>query len=308
MHDDTLSVRDLVKRFGSLVALDHVSFDVRPGELFGFVGANGAGKTTTMRIIMGVNAADAGEVRWGGATIGRDGRRRIGYMPEERGLYPKMALLPQLVFLARLHGMGPQEAYESSKRWIGRLGLSGREHSPIEALSHGNQQRAQLAGALVFSPELAILDEPFAGLDPIAVDTMKEVLREESRRGMTIIFSSHQLELVEDTCDRVGIIRSGRMVAVGSLEELSAHRLEELWVDAPAAPPSWADGLEGVKVLESEGTRLLLELAPGADDQAILLRALATGPVADFHRHRPTLSELFRSAVSAPNEEESDVR
>lgn len=308
MPQDGLEVKDLKKRFGSLEALSGVSFDVRAGELFGFVGANGAGKTTTMRIVMGVTTPDAGAVTFGGVPVDKGLRRRIGYMPEERGLYPKMALLPQLVFLARLHGATAQAAEAASRHWVERLGLAGREMAPVETLSHGNQQRAQLAAALAFGPSVLILDEPFAGLDPVAVDTMKDVLREEAGRGTPVVFSSHQLELVEDVCERVGIIRDGRMVAVGSLDELTRGRPEEIWVDAPAAPPSWADGLPGIQVKERRGTSTLFELPPGTDNQVLLNAALAHGPVRDFHRHRPTLAELFRSALAGSEGGKPDVQ
>jgi ABC-2 type transport system ATP-binding protein len=169
-------------------------------------------------------------------------------------------------------------------------------------LSHGNQQRVQLAAALVFAPEILILDEPFAGLDPMAVDVMSAVLREQAKVGIPVVFSSHQLELVEQLCDRVGIIRSGRMVACGTVAELAAGSAERFWVDAPLAPADWAQHLPGVNVLRTEGTRALLELAPGYDDQVVLHAAMETGPVREFRRHVPSLSELFRHVVTQQGE------
>jgi ABC-2 type transport system ATP-binding protein len=221
MAERVLEVDRLSKRYGDVVALQDLSFQVRAGELFGFVGSNGAGKTTTMRIAMGVLTADAGEVRWGGAPLTFETRRHIGYMPEERGLYPKMRVLEQLVYLARLHGMAVAAARRAATCWLDRLGLAARAADEAQSLSHGNQQRVQLAAALVFAPDMLILDEPFAGLDPVAVDVMSAVLREQAGAGVPVLCSSHQLALVERLCDRVGVIRGGHMVACGTVAELA---------------------------------------------------------------------------------------
>ncbi len=303
MTERVLEMERLSKRYGDVVALRDLSFEVRAGELFGFVGSNGAGKTTTMRIIMGVLGADAGAVRWAGAPLTFATRRRIGYMPEERGLYPKMRVLEQLVYLAELHGMATDAARQATVRWLERLDLAARAHDEVQALSHGNQQRVQLAAALVFGPALLILDEPFAGLDPVAVDVMSAVLREQAQAGIPVIFSSHQLELVEQLCDRVGIIRHGHMVAVGTVSELRQTKTARLWVDVPGAAAGWTDRLPGVTTLRTVGSRWLLELAPGVDDQAVLRAALATGPVREFARDVPSLSELFRHFVTEEPEQ-----
>ncbi|SFB48729.1 ABC-2 type transport system ATP-binding protein [Amycolatopsis marina] len=298
MPDNTLEIDRISKRYGDIVALDSVSFDVRPGELFGFVGSNGAGKTTTMRIALGVLAADSGEVRYNGHPINHETRTRIGYMPEERGLYPKMKVLDQLVYLAQLHGLSTNEAHKSAEEWILRLGLRERRGDEVQKLSLGNQQRVQLAAALVHHPTVLVLDEPFSGLDPLAVDVMSQVLREKAAEGVPVVFSSHQLDLVERLCDRVGIIRAGRMVATGTVDELTTSAATQLRVGAPHAPEGWAAQLPGVRVLSQNGSGTLLELTPEADDQAVLNAALATGPVTEFSRRRPSLTELFRSAVS----------
>jgi ABC-2 type transport system ATP-binding protein len=303
MAERVLAVERLSKRYGDVVAVAGLSFQVRAGELFGFVGSNGAGKTTTMRIIMGVLGADAGEVRWAGAPLAFETRRRIGYMPEERGLYPKMRVLEQLVYLAELHGTPSEEARRNAARWLDRLGLATRAGDEVQVLSHGNQQRVQLAAALVAAPEILILDEPFAGLDPLAVDVMSAVLRDEARAGIPVLFSSHQLELVEQLCDRVGIIRHGRMVACGTVDELQQTKSERLWVDVPGAAAGWTDRLPGVTALQTAGSRWLLELAPGVDDQAVLQAALVTGPVREFARDVPSLSELFRHFVTEEPEQ-----
>jgi ABC-2 type transport system ATP-binding protein len=293
-----LELDRLSRRYGDLVALRELSFQVAAGELFGFVGANGAGKTTTMRIVMGVLAPDSGEVRWGGAPVAFETRRRFGYMPEERGLYPKMRVLEQLGYLAQLHGVEPATAGRSAAAWLERLGLSERRNDEVQKLSRGNQQRVQLAAALVYEPELLVLDEPFAGLDPVAVDVMSEVLRERATAGIPVIFSSHQLDIVEQLCDRVGIIQAGRMVVTGTVAELRASGPTRYWVDAPMAAGDWTASLSGVTVVRREGSRTLVELADQMDDQAVLRAALATGPVHEFRRDIPPLSELFRHVIA----------
>jgi ABC-2 type transport system ATP-binding protein len=295
--DQNLEIDGVSKRYGQVVAVQDLTFEVRAGELFGFVGRNGAGKTTTMRIVLGVLGPDAGEVRFGGRPLDFATRRRIGYMPEERGLYPKMRVADQLAYLGELHGMTGAEAREASLHWVERFGLTERRDAELQALSLGNQQRIQLAAALVFGPDMLVLDEPFAGLDPVAVDVMADVLRERADAGVPVIFSSHELELVERICDRVGIIDHGKMLASGTVEELRAGGGERRWVDVPGAPGEWEAGLPGVRLVQTDGSRRLFELDPGVDDQALLQAALATGPVREFERVEPSLGELFRTVI-----------
>ena len=304
MSDRRLEVDGVSKRYGDTVALSGMTFEVRAGEIFGFVGSNGAGKTTTMRIALGVLAADAGEVRWDGVPVTLETRSRIGYMPEERGLYPRMKVGEQLEYLARLHGLSKGDAVRATAEWTERLGVAGRIGDEVQKLSLGNQQRVQLAAALVHHPEILVLDEPFSGLDPVAVDVMSEVLREKCADGVPVIFSSHQLDLVERISDRVGIVRAGSMVAVGTVDELRSGGTEKLVVEAPQAPRGWADDLPGITVLGHEGDRTVLTLGEGADDQAVLRAALATGPVREFARRLPSLTELFRHVVSAEEKPE----
>ena len=292
-----LEIEGVSKRYGDLAALESLTFDVRAGELFGFVGRNGAGKTTTMRIVLGVLSPDAGEVRWDGVPLDFAARRRIGYMPEERGLYPKMRLGEQLVYLGELHGMTGADARRAGIAWLERFGLADRRDDELQALSHGNQQRMQLAAALVSAPEILVLDEPFSGLDPVALDVMTGVLRERADAGVAVVFSSHELDLVERICDRVGIVDHGHLVACGTVEDLRREGPRRLWVDAPSAPAGWLDGLAGVGVVRVDGGRTLLELADGADDQAILRAALETGPVQEFRRAEASLVEVFRDVV-----------
>ena len=296
MADRLLEIDGLTKRYGDVVALQDLRFEVPAGEVFGFVGRNGAGKTTAMRIVLGVLASDAGEVRWAGAPLTFEARRRIGYMPEERGLYPKMRLAEQLTYLPsytawRPRRPGPRPGPGSSGS------ASPSANDELQKLSLGNQQRVQLAAALVFAPDLLVLDEPFAGLDPVAVDVMSAVLREQADAGLPVIFSSHELDLVERLCDRVGIVERGHIIACGTVAELRHGAAERRWVDAPAAPAGWEEDVPGARLIRREGSRRLFELDPGADDQALLEAALATGPVREFHRVESSLGELFRDAI-----------
>jgi ABC-2 type transport system ATP-binding protein len=293
-----LELTDLHRRYGDTVALDGLSLVVPEGEVVGFVGPNGAGKTTAMRIALGVLEQDAGEVLWRGARADREVQRRFGYMPEERGLYPKMRADRQLRYLAMLHGRSGADAQRAATRWIDRLGLDGQAERPVEELSLGNQQRVQLAAALVHDPEALILDEPFSGLDPIGADVMSEVLFERARGGAAAVFSSHQLELVERLCDRVAIVNHGRIVAAGRVDELRVERSEpRLLVEVEANGNRWIEGLPGVEVVEQDGDGMLLELRDGADDQQVLDAARRAGRVRRFVPARPTLAELFREVV-----------
>lgn len=291
----------LHKSFGDVRVLEGVGFGVAPGSMFGFCGSNGAGKTTTMRIAMGLVRADAGEVRWNGRPLDQASRRRVGYMPEERGLYPKMKVGEQVAYFARLHGLDLAAAGRAADEWVELLGLGPRRDDQVEKLSLGNQQRVQLAAALVSRPEVLILDEPFSGLDPVGVDSLADALLGQVRQGVPVVFSSHQLDLVERLCDSVGILARGRMVATGTVDELRRREAGRLLrVVAPDAAPRWADGLPGARVVSEQAGDTLLELDSGTDDQTVLAAALRTGRVTHFAWQQPTLVELFREAVAAP--------
>jgi ABC-2 type transport system ATP-binding protein len=295
----------LSKSFGDNHVLDGVSFTVAPGSMFGFCGSNGAGKTTTMRIAMGLLRADAGEVRWRNRPLDQGVRRRIGYMPEERGLYPKMKVGEQVAYFARLHGLGASAARHASEEWTERLGLAERRGDAVEKLSLGNQQRVQLAAALVSRPEVLILDEPFSGLDPIGVDSLAEALLSQAREGVPVVFSSHQLDLVERLCDSVGILAHGRMVATGTVDELRRREAGRLLrVVVPDAASHWAGAIPGVRVVSEQAGDTVLQLADGTDDQKVLAAALGTGRVTHFAWQQPTLVELFREAVAVPTPQE----
>ncbi|WP_166843876.1 ABC transporter ATP-binding protein [Isoptericola sp. BMS4] len=295
--DAALEVRGLTRTFGDLVAVDDVSFTAPPGLLTGFVGGNGAGKTTTMRMIMGVLAATRGEVAFGGAPVTRADRREFGYMPEERGLYPKQAVLDQLVYLARLRGIPAATARTEVLDHLDRLGLAGRAKDHVEKLSLGNQQRVQIIAALMGSPRMLVLDEPFSGLDPAAVDGMVDLLAEHTARGVPVLFSSHQLDLVERLCERLVILSGGRVMADGTpaaLQETGTVR-HRLVTDGDAG---WVRGVPGVHAVDVDGPAALLELADDATVQRLLAAALERGGVRELTPVRPTLAQIYREVTA----------
>ena len=302
-----LELSGLSKRFGSLQALVDLSLSLNRGEIVGFVGSNGAGKSTTMRIVMGVLAADSGAVTWMGAPVDAAIRRTIGYMPEERGLYPRMKVAEQLVYLARLHGLSASAAKAAANQWTERLGLEERRGDEVQSLSLGNQQRVQLAAALVSGPELLILDEPFSGLDPVAVDVMSQVILERAAAGVPTLFSSHQLDVVERLCDRVVIVRSGRLVADGTIPDLQATATPR-WraVVEPAtgsAPVQTASlNLPAPTLVVDDAGRLVITAA-GADEQELLSTAQRLGTVRELGPVRHRLTEIFRDVLTATSHE-----
>jgi ABC-2 type transport system ATP-binding protein len=294
-----LTVLDIRKRFGPVVALAGCSFSIERGRMLGFLGPNGAGKTTTMRAVFGLVELDGGDVLWDGHPIGLDERLRFGYMPEERGLYPRMRVGEQIEYIGRLLGLSASAARAAAARWLERLGLGGRETAKVEELSHGNQQRAQLAAALVHEPELLVLDEPFAGLDPVAVQTLAEVLRDEAARGAAVLFSSHQLELVEDICEDIAIIDHGRIVTTGdvaALRRASRRRRIELQLDG--APPQWLPEVAGVEVVERRNGDLRLLVGRDIDPEKVLAAAERSAQVVAFRYGPPSLAELFLELVA----------
>jgi ABC-2 type transport system ATP-binding protein len=295
-----LELTALSKRYGDVVALDGLSMTVGAGRIHGFVGRNGAGKTTTMRIALGLARADAGEVCWRGRPVTAEDRRGFGYMPEERGLYPKMTALDQIVYFARLSGMPAPAAAAAAASILESIGLGDRSGEPVERLSLGNQQRCQLAAALVTSPDLLVLDEPFSGLDPVGVDALAGVLQAQVGSGTAVVFSSHQLELVERLSDEVTIIDQGRVVASGSVAAVRSSRgTDRLRVTVEGAANGWVDGLAGVRVVGRDGDEIELALDAGADDQVVLDAARRAGRVRSFRREAPSLTELFREVVTA---------
>jgi ABC-2 type transport system ATP-binding protein len=297
-----LELEELHRRFGDVVALDGMTFTVEAGKVVGFLGPNGAGKTTAMRAVLGVTALDSGTIRFDGRAVDAQARRHFGYMPEERGLYPGMQVLDQLVYLGRLHGMDAAAAQRSARSQCERLGLAERIDSKVEELSLGNQQRVQLAAALVHEPDLLVLDEPFSGLDPVGIDDLSAVLAERAHEGATVLFSSHQLDLVEHLCEAVAIVDRGRLVAAGPVDELTRGGRPRLAVRVAGDPDGrWTSSLpSGAHVQSVEHATVMITLDDGVSADSVLDAARAGGSVEHFAFERRRLSEVFREAVRRP--------
>lgn len=290
-----LEARSLTRVYGDLTAVDHVSFQVRPGRITGFVGANGAGKTTTMQMLMGVLAPSSGEVRWQGAPIDAADRRSFGYMPEERGLYPRMKLAEQLAFFARLHGFSARDARARALELLAFFDLDARADDLLDTLSLGNQQRVQIAAALVHRPTTLVLDEPFSGLDPLAVDAMIELLHAEAAEA-PVLFSSHQLDLVERLCDDLIVLAQGRVVASGTVAELRDRGAEQYRVQLDGEDAAWLRDVRGLRVEDIDGSTALLSL-DGLGPAELARTLTAHGPVLEMARVRQPLSEIFREVT-----------
>jgi ABC-2 type transport system ATP-binding protein len=293
-----LEISSVHREFGDLVALEDASLEVGAGEIVGLVGRNGAGKTTLMRSVMGIIEPDRGSITWDDRPLDQVDRLRFGYMPEERGLYAQMRLLDQVSYFAQLHGVDALAADRAARSWLDALGLGERLDEKLIALSHGNQQRVQLAVALAHDPALLILDEPFAGLDPEAVESLSETLVAQADAGKAILFSSHQLELVERVCRRIVVLDRGRVLAAGSVDELRQRLPAQLRVKVDA-PPDWTRRLAGVQVVHEDERGVLVAIEPGADTQAILRAALEAGPVEHFGFESSGLIDLYRHLLSS---------
>ncbi len=292
-----LELNGITKSYGGRRVLDDVSFTVVPGRLTGFVGGNGAGKTTTMRIALGVLGKDAGTVAIDGAALTAADRRRFGYMPEERGLYPKMKVAEHIAYLARLHGFGKAEATAKATALLERLGRGERRGDLVETLSLGNQQRAQIAASLVHDPDVLILDEPFSGLDPLAVDVVAAVLQEKAATGAAVLFSSHQLDVVERLCDDLVIIAGGTIRAAGSRDALRAEHATHRYELLSGGDAGWLREQPGITVLDFDGGYAVFDAADDEAAQAALRAAVARGDVASFAPQRPTLADIFKEVI-----------
>ncbi len=290
-----LETRSLTRTYGDKVVVDHIDLQVRPGRITGFVGANGAGKTTAMRMLMGVLAPTSGIVLWNGEPAGPAERRRFGYMPEERGLYPRMKVLEQLTYFARLHGVSTPDARERARTLLHHFGLDDREDDLLDTLSLGNQQRVQIAAALVHWPTALVLDEPFSGLDPLAVDSMVDLLRDEAS-DLPLLFSSHQLELVERLCDDLVILADGRVVASGPVDELSRRGADRYRVELDGEDAAWLRDVRGLEVVDVDGSVALLDL-DGLKAADLARIVVERSSVVELSRARQPLSEIFREAV-----------
>ncbi|MBP2436761.1 ABC transporter ATP-binding protein [Microbacterium amylolyticum] len=292
-----LELTGITKRFGERTALDDVSFQVAPGRITGFVGGNGAGKSTTMRIILGLLSKDGGDVTLDGVPLGASARRNFGYMPEERGLYPRMKVREQIAYFARLHGLGKREAAARAEEFLVQLGLEERMTDSLQDLSLGNQQRAQIAVALVHDPRVLILDEPFSGLDPMAVDVVLAVLQDFAARGSAVLFSSHQLDLVERLCDDLVIIGGGQVRAAGPRDQLREEHSSNRYQLVSSGDTGWLREEPGVEVISFDGGNAIFDVDSADTAQRVLRRSVADGDVASFAPQQPSLAQIFKEVV-----------
>ncbi|MGO2598485.1 ABC transporter ATP-binding protein [Microbacterium gubbeenense] len=292
-----LDVSGITKQYGERTVLDDVSFSVTRGRLTGFVGGNGAGKTTTMRIVLGLLEKNGGEVTLDGDPLTAARRRGFGYMPEERGLYPKMKVLEQITYLGRLHGFDKRVASEKATDILTELGLGERLTDPIESLSLGNQQRAQIAAALVHDPDVLILDEPFSGLDPMAVETVVAVLQRRAHEGAAVLFSSHQLDVVERLCDDLVIISDGSVRASGEREALREQHSTNRYELISTGDAGWLRDEPGIEVIDFDAGHAVFDVTDDQAAQHVLRRSVAEGDVTSFAPQHPSLAQIFKEVV-----------
>ena len=297
-----LVIDALSKRYGAVQALDGISFVAQPGQVFGFLGPNGAGKTTTMRIVLDIIHADAGSVTWSGRPAADAPRTTWGYLPEERGLYPRMKVLDQLVFIAALHGVPRREAAHEARRWLTRFRIADYADRRAEELSKGNQQKVQFIGAILHDPDVLLMDEPFSGLDPINASLLKEAFLEQRDRGKALIFSTHQMESVEELCDAIAIIDRGRLVLSGPVPSVKrqAGRIVVRLGVAGDRELDWLESLPHATVRRSGLDYHEIELRNGTDPETILKEALARHAyVTRFEIAVPSIEDIFIDRVGA---------
>ena len=299
----SLLIEHLDKNFGQVQAIKDLSMDVPEGALFGFLGPNGAGKTTTMRLILDLIRPDSGQITWNGTPVRTVARRSFGYLPEERGLYPKMEVQAQLLFLARLAGLSKQDAHAALEEWLERFQITENRHKKVEDLSKGNQQKVQFLAAVLHDPTILIMDEPFSGLDPVNTAVLKEAFLELHRRGKTIIFSTHQLEQVEELCEDMVLINKGHVVVEGRVQEIKrqhGRQVARLTLDNDAEA-SWLDALDGVHVTARRQDYIELQLQAHLPPNLIVEAALAHGGIISrFEVVEPSLTDIFIELVSTP--------
>ena len=293
----SLVVDSVTKRFGTIVALDDASFSVEPGRIFGLLGANGAGKTTSMRIVLDILRADAGRVTWQGVDNTELPRDTWGYLPEERGLYARMKVAEQLRFFAALYGVSDADATREIDEWLERFRIPDYRDRKVEELSKGNQQKIQFLAAILHDPAVLIMDEPFTGLDPVNVRLLKEAFLEMRDRGKTLIFSTHQMDQVEELCESIAILDRGRIVVSGAVRDVKRamnRQVVRLATDGERHGGEWLAGLPGVTVTAERADYVELHVPTERDAQAILAAALDRGErVTRFEIADPSLEEIF---------------
>ncbi len=296
----SLVLDSISKRFGSVQALDAISLDIRPGEVFGFLGANGAGKTTAMRLILDIIRPDSGRITWNGTANAALPRRTWGYLPEERGLYAKMKVLDQLVFFARLQGVPGGSARREALEWLERFRIPDYAARRTEELSKGNQQKVQFIAAVLHDPDVLLMDEPFTGLDPVNAAMLKDAFAEMRARGKTLVFSTHQMDTVEELCESAVILDRGHVVVAGTVADIrrsTGRRIVRLSVEGDA-DALWLDSLPGVHITRRGQDYVAAEVAHGTDPESVLAAALSRrARIRLFEITDPSLEEVFIERV-----------
>jgi len=293
----SLIVDNVTKRFANVVAIDGLSLEIPRGSMFGLLGPNGAGKTTTVRVILGIIKADQGTVSWNGKPFGRNRGVSFGYLPEERGLYPKMRVHEHLVFLGRINGLDKHEASKRAVAWLERFGLADQSNRKVEELSKGNQQKAQIIAALMHEPEIVFLDEPFTGLDPVNSELLAEIISEGNAKGQTVVLLSHRMEQIEDLCTHICIIDHGRAVLKGELRSIKRSMGRNILRVSVEGNSEFWKSLNGVELLGERPDYVELRVLPGVDSDELLKAAMQAGKVIRFELREPSLQQIFVSAV-----------
>src|SRR5690625_1340021 len=297
-----LVLQNVTKRFGKDTAVDHLSLEIPENEMFGFLGGNGAGKTTTFRMILGLLDRTEGEITWNGESVGYDNSHLIGYLPEERGLYPKLKVRDQLIYLAKLRGMNKKAALKELEGWLERLEVPEYMDKKVEELSKGNQQKIQFISAVIHQPELLILDEPFSGLDPINVEMLKEAVVDLKEQGTSIVFSSHQMDHVEELCKHLCILHKGSTVVQGSLRDVKDAFGKKNLVIHAVFPLEFLRDFQGVVSYKKSAEGCELQIENEAVSQEIFAALHGKGFVRKFDLEDPSLNDIFIEKVGASYE------
>jgi len=292
-----LQIEDVTKQFGDKVAVNNISLQAKPGEIYGLLGGNGAGKTTTMRMALGLIYPDAGQIKWRGHGYSDELRRIMGYLPEERGLYPKVKVSEQIVYLAELRGMARKAADQELKRWLEKFGVPENYSKRVEELSKGNQQKIQFIAAVIHNPEILIMDEAFSGLDPVNVELLKLTVKELRDQGKCILFSSHRMEHVEELCENITILHKSNTVVQGNLRQIKSTYPKERVLLETSGSVSGLASIQGVKNVEQTALGYELRISDIDAARAILETAMTQTEVQRFQIMEPTLNEIFIKKV-----------
>ncbi len=300
---EMLEIKNLKKTFGSLTAVDDISFIIPDGQILGMIGQNGAGKTTTFRLILNFLTADSGEVLWNGRPLQKTDYDVIGYLPEERGLYPKVSIEDQIIYFAQLRGKSKKEIKPQIDKWMEKFQVKGKKTDKIKSLSKGNQQKVQLIATLIHQPKLVILDEPFSGLDPVNAELLEAGIKELKKQGACVIFSSHNMNNVEEICDNLIMLKNGKMVLDGTVREIrEQYGRKKLFLETPIS----IDELRMLPgVIKAETTKeglKVIDLESPENGKAIFEKVTQNGYITTFSQQPPTIEEIFKMKAGEINE------